>query len=127
MDSARVRRNALGDRDESAMSREDIAWAMVAFYKKIVQRRGGAVPAYWDDAFALVMPNGKVFEERGRRDVMLTGEVHQPIDLNFPLSSLYVGKLTGKYSAEWSPAEQALELRSGKERLTRLFSHLNER
>ena len=82
---------------------------------------GGPVSAYWEDAFALVLPEGSIREETGRRPVTLTGEIHGVVDPFFPLRSLYRSDTTGKYFAEHSPEEELIELRPYRDALLRVI------
>lgn len=109
LDPAKARRNALAGRDESTMTRQEIAQAMIAFYVSIVERRGEPVSAYWEDAFALLLPDGTVRHTRDQRPVILTKDVHGSVDPHFPLRSLYIVAPTGKYVADQTPQEQLIE------------------
>lgn len=120
-DPAKVRRNALAGRDETAFSAEEIAGLMIAFYREIVKRRGGPVPAYWEDALALVSPDGTIRSERSRRPVMLTDTIHGKINPHLPLRSLYIVEATGKYVADQTPEDELKEMRPYQEALGRLL------
>jgi hypothetical protein len=121
LDPAKVRRNALHGRDESTMMPDEIGLAMVNFYREIVEKRGENIPSYWEDAFALVLPDGSVRHESGRRLVTLTSQVHGKINPALPLRSLYIVEATGKYANEQSPEEELLELKPYKEALLRIL------
>lgn len=121
LDPAKVRRNALAGRDESAMSAEEVAQAMIDFYKNIVERRGRRVQAYWEDAFALILPDGTVRRDVSRRPVALTTESRGTINPHFPLRSLYVVEATGKYAADQTPEEELIEMRPYREALERVL------
>lgn len=122
LDPSQVRRNALGDRDESTMTRQEIGTAMLEFYRAIAARHGGAANASWMDAFALVLPNGSVRAERNERPVILTDIATEPIDYHFPIRSLYSITATGKRPAEQNEAEEWLELQPFREALERLLN-----
>jgi len=121
LDPAKVKRNALGGRDESEMSREEIGQAIVAFYRAIAERRGGRVEAYWEDVFALILPDGTIRRERGRRPVTLTSEIRGVPDPYFPLRSMYIVGLTGKYSIDQTPEEYMAEFEPYRSALKRLL------
>lgn len=121
LDPAKVRRNTLGGRDESTMTREEIRDAMLGFYQNIARRRGGTVEAYFEDAFGLVIPDGTVKTDRGFRHLTLTDEVRGEVDAHFPIRSLYIVKATGKRVAEQDEAEESLELKEYREALERLL------
>ncbi len=121
LDPARVRRNALGGRDEATLSREEMAALMIAFYREIAERHGGSVDACWEDAFALVMPDGSVKHERDERPMRLTAEVRGVVDPNLPIRSMYTSLITGKYTCEQTVEEQAVEMQPYQAALKRLF------
>ncbi len=122
LDPAKVRRNALAGRDEATMTRDEIAQAMVDFYRGIVERRGGNVPAYWEDVFALVSPDGLVKHESDRRPVVLTEKTVGAFDPHLPLRSMYIPVPTGKYVADQTPEDELLELKPYQDALKRLLS-----
>lgn len=121
LDPAKVRRNTLAGRDEKSMNEQEIVEAMIAFYQGIVKRRGGPVPAYWDDATALVLPDGTVKHERDRRPVELTDSVHGEVDPHFPLRSIYIIGATGKYAVDQTEEDERKELRPFQEALERIL------
>ncbi len=122
LDPAMVRRNALQGRDEAAMSRQEIAEAIIAFYQGIARKRGGTVSAHWDDAFALSLPDGTVREERSHRPVTLTTEVRGKVNPHFPMRSIYIVGPTGKYVADQTPDDEFLEMWPFTAALKRLFA-----
>jgi len=121
LDPAKVKRNALVDREESSMTREEIARAILDFYCALVTEHGGRLPAYWEEVLALVFSNGTIKEARAKRPVILTTEIHGEVNPYFPLRSLYIVGATGKYVCEQSPEEEAMELRPIREALRELF------
>lgn len=121
LDPAMVRRNALGDRDESQMNRDEIAQAILDFYRYLAQRHGGRVAASWEDAFALSLSDGNIREDRSHRPVVLTSEVHGPVNSHFPMRSMYIVGPTGKYVADQTPEDEALELQPIATALKRLL------
>ena len=124
LDPAKVKRNALGDRDESKLSQDEIAQLILDYYKELVNKHGGKLSAYWDDAFSLVMPDGKVRTERSRRDVTLMPETKGEINPYFPLRSMYVVDRTGKYVSDQTDEEEKLELSPIIEALDKLLTVL---
>ncbi len=121
LDPAKVRRNALAGRDEKTMSEKEIAEAMIAFYREIVKRRGGPVPAYWEDATALVLPDGSAKLERDRRPVELTDTIRGEINVKFPLRSFYIIGATGKYAVDQTEEDERKELLPFQEALERIL------
>ncbi|HBK33811.1 TPA: hypothetical protein DEP34_03090 [Candidatus Uhrbacteria bacterium] len=121
LDPAQVKRNALGNHDEFLMSQGEIAQAILNFYRALVRERGGRMSAYWDDAFALVFPDGTIREAQAKRPVILTDEIRGEMNPYFPLRSLYIVEPTGKYVCEQTLEEEWLELRPVREALRTLF------
>ncbi len=121
LDPAQVKRNAIGNREESLMSQKEIAQAILDFYRTLVRERGGRVKAYWDDAFTLIFPDGMIKEMRAKRPVILTDEIHGAVNPYFPLRSLYIVESTGKYVSEQTPEEEWQELLPVREALRTLF------
>ena len=104
--AARVKRNALDGKDGAGMGQEDIARAMLEYYKKIAETRGGKIDGYWRDCFVLITPEGEVVRTEGRREIELTSLVKEPVDHFFPIRSMYINKSTGKYSADETEEEE---------------------
>ena len=121
IDPAKVRRNALAGRDEADLSAKEVAEFMIAFYREIVKRRGGPVPAYWEDALALVGSDGTVRYGRSRRPVTLTDAVRGQINPHLPLRSLYIVEATGKYVADQTSEDESKEMRPYQEALERVL------
>lgn len=121
MDPAMVRRNALEGRDEAIMSRNEIAEAIIAFYCSIAVRHGGSIPAYWEDAFALSLPDGTARKEQSHRPVTLTTKVRGEINPHFPMRSIYIVGPTGKYVADQTPDDELLEMQPFSAALKRLL------
>ena len=110
LDSACIRRNALVGRDESTMTAEEIAFTMVGYYGAIALRHGGTVPAYSDDAFAVVYPDGHIREARGQRPVTLTAVPDSPLNIRMPLRSMYIVGPTGKRPSQQTEDDERIEL-----------------
>ncbi len=121
LDPAKVRRNALVGRDEAAMTQQEIADAMIAFYADVAQRHGGTVSVCFVDVFVCLFPDGTRREERDERPALLTATVRDPVNPHFPLRSMYIAHATGKYGSEQTAAEEMEELRPYREALERLL------
>ncbi|HEU0050704.1 MAG TPA: hypothetical protein VFQ60_01455 [Patescibacteria group bacterium] len=121
LDPARVRRNALEGRDESSMAQNEIAEAMFQFYQNIAKKHGGRVPAYWEDASALALPDGELRIEVSRRPVILTAEPHGEINPLFPVRCLYIDAASGKYAVDQTQEDHKKEMQPYKEALVRLL------
>ena len=121
LDPAKVRRNALEGQDEAALSADEIAKLMVAYYRRIAEAHGGRAPAYWQDVFALLNPDGTLKTDESRRPVILTPEVRGQTVPNFPLRSMYIVEATGKYATEQTEEEELVELKPYQQALRRLL------
>ncbi len=121
LDPAMVKRNALQGRDALAMTQQEIAEAIVSFYRTLVQRRGVQIDAYWKDVFVLSLPDGSIKIDSSERPVALTAEVHGTLNPFFPLRSMHIVKATGKYTSDQTPEEEQLELKPIKDALHRLL------
>jgi len=109
-DPARVRRNALEGKDESSLTPEEIARAMVEHYQEIAKKHGGLARAAWENAYVVVMPDGTVKSAKGVRPVILTMDSVGPLDIHFPLRTMYISEATGKRPLEETPEDERLEL-----------------
>ncbi|PIQ92283.1 MAG: hypothetical protein COV70_00960 [Parcubacteria group bacterium CG11_big_fil_rev_8_21_14_0_20_39_22] len=117
-----VRRNAVPEDEEKLLSKTEIAGRMQDYYKKIAKDAGGEIDAYWDDAWAVVFPDGNEKIEHSKREVILTDKPKGEIDTNFPVRSLYRVKSTAKYIADQSKDEEMIELSPIAEAMRKLFS-----
>ena len=121
-DPAMVRRSALKGKDETKLSRSEISQLILTYYIGIAKKRGGKVPAYWMDYFALVLPDGRVHRAEARRDVLLTDVVKGKVDEHFPMRSLYINLATKKRPSDETEQEELhVELKPVKDALARLF------
>ncbi len=120
-DPVQVRRNALVGRDEARMTQKEIADAMIAFYGNIAEKHGGAVSVCFIDVFVGLFPDGTRREERDARPAVLTADVHDPVNPYFPLLSICIPNVTGKYGSEQTAEEEMKELRPYREALERLL------
>lgn len=122
LDPAMVKRNALGGRDESVLSRQEIKQAFLDFYIGLARKHGGQAEAYWKDVFVLVMPDGTEKAAEGIRPVILTDKVHGQVDDFFPMRSLYYSKTTGRFTCDATEEDEKMELGPYSEALIRLMS-----
>lgn len=79
---------------------------VLEFYKNIVTRLGGKANAYWLRALAYVSQNGEFTEEIKIPKIL----VDTPSDTRrkgFPMTSLQIDTLTGKYESELTDEERA--------------------
>jgi hypothetical protein len=125
LDPALTKRNALEGMDESQLSQEDIRDAIISFYKSLVQKRGELIPGTWKDIYALVMPDGSIHVEISLRPILLTDTVMGEVHPYFPMRSMYINVLTGKYTAQQSEEEHLQEMQPIIDALSKLKSRLN--
>lgn len=124
LDPALVKRNALQGRDEFSMTQREIAIAIVQYYQSLRLAAHRDLPGTWESCYVLVTRNREIFREHGFRPVLFTGEVHGPIDLHFPLRSMYIVRATGKYVADQSPEDECTELLPLRNAFRKLLRHL---
>ncbi len=110
LDPVKVKRNALGGKDESEFTQEEISQKIHAFYENIAQKKGGSVDGYWYEIWAMVLPDGTVSTEDAKREVVLTDRTTGEVDLYFPMRSLYYSKVTGKTYKESTQDEYLTEM-----------------
>lgn len=104
------KRITLEGKDEHELSKEQIADAMVSFWRGVAGKYGGQVDAAWIEAFALLTPDGTMRMAPCRREVILTSTVHGPVHVELPIRALYISKTTGKASALHTHEEDIQEL-----------------
>lgn len=95
------------------------------FYKKLATDNGGKLDFYYQDSWAVLLPNGEIKTGEFRREYTLTAEENGPLDIHLPMRNLFVSKLTGKpgsdtsdeaFFGEFEPMKQTLqELVTSKE------------
>ena len=79
---------------------------VLEFYKKIVTRLGGKANAYWRRALAYVSHNGEFTEEIKIPKVLVdkSSDVRRK---GFPMTSIQIDPVTGKYESELTDEERA--------------------
>lgn len=116
------KRVALGGRDESTLSKEAMAEAMLAFWKNIARKHGGKVDAAWIEEFVLLSPHGTEKYAQSRREVILTDQEFGESHLQMPVRRLYISKATGKPALSHTPQEELVELQSIVDALEELLA-----
>ncbi len=105
LDVATPKRNALEGADESALSQEEIAKRLDAFYRGIADKHGGSVEGYWNDFTVLRFPDGTEFVQEDKRHIILTNERRGEMDIYFPVRGLYKVAENGKYIVDQTEEE----------------------
>lgn len=115
------KRMALGKRREKELSPEEIARALLDFWKGIATKYGGQVNAAWPEAFVLVLPDGSARMVESRREVLLTDQEFGPLHLTMPLRPLYISKATDKPAIQHTEEEEDYELTPVRDALISLL------
>lgn len=115
------KRTALGERSEKEMTEEEIARALLEFWKGIARKYGGEVDAAWPEVFVLVLPDGSSRTVESRREILLTDKDFGPLHLTMPLRPLYISKMTGKPAIQHTLAEEDYELTPVRDALVSLL------
>jgi XTP/dITP diphosphohydrolase len=117
------KRTALGDQDEKALSKEEMAKFMSDFWKDIAKKRGGQVDAAWVEAFVLLDPDGTLHTAESRREVILTDQEFGTPHIQFPMRALYISKDTGKPALHHTAEEELLEMQPVTDALHQILSN----
>ncbi len=109
------------DRIEESFTKEEIYNKVSDYWRNVAKSYGGEVDAAWVDAFALVMPDGKIYIKGARREIILTDKVFGEAHIQFPIRSLYISKTTNKPAVQHTDKEELIEVVPIKEALQFLF------
>ncbi len=112
------------DRDENTFTKEEIYDKVADYWKNVARSHGGEIEAAWVDAFALIMPSGKVYIQGARREIILTDKVFGEAHIQFPLRPLYISKTTNKPVVHHTEEEELIEVAPIKEALAILFEKI---
>lgn len=107
--------------DEKSFTEEQIYRMVVNYWRKVARKNGGEIDAAWVDAFALCMPDGALYEEGARREVVLTDKLFGKPHIQFPIRALYISKTTGKPATTHTEEESFLEIAPIKDALSKLL------
>jgi inosine/xanthosine triphosphate pyrophosphatase family protein len=116
------KRTALGNTDEKELTKEEIAKAILEFWKAIAKKHDGKVDAAWIEAFALLDPDGTMHTAESRREVVLTDHVFGEAHIQMPVRALYISKTTNKPSIQHTAEEEILELQPVTDALTKVLT-----
>jgi inosine/xanthosine triphosphate pyrophosphatase family protein len=116
------KRIALGGADEKGLTKEEIAHAVLEFWKGIARAHGGRVDAAWVEAFVLLDPDGRVHRSESRREIILTDQMFGEAHIQMPVRALYISKATDKPSLQHTAEEEELEMRPIVDALVRILA-----
>lgn len=116
------KRIALGETDEKNLSKEEIASAILEFWKNIARKHGGKVDAAWVEAFVLLDPDGQVHVSESRREVILTDQEFGEAHIQMPVRALYISKMTNKPAIQHTKEEEFLELKPVADALVKILT-----
>lgn len=105
------KRKALGETDESTLSKEEISKILLEFWKGVANRHGGKVDAVWIEAFVVLYPDGKIREVESRREIILTNQEFGIAHIQYPIRALYYSKTTNKPAIQHTEEEEILEMK----------------
>lgn len=108
-DSAKLKRNALGNRNEKDLTQEEIGKLMLEFYKDIAAKHGGKIRCVGRDCFTMILPNGNIQQELSEREYFLVNRDVATYDIYHPLNSLRLAPKIGKFIDEFSEDEAKLD------------------
>ncbi len=107
--------------DEKNLTKEQIYELVFNYWRKVARNNGGEIDAAWVDAFALSMPDGNIYKEGARREVVLTDKLFGQPHIQFPIRALYISKTTVKPAINHTEEESFLEIVPIKEALSELI------
>ncbi len=106
---------------ESGLKKQEVYDSIIEYWREIARKQGGEIDAAWIDSFVLVMPNGKIYTEKAKREVILTDKVFGKSHLQFPMRALYISKTTNKPALLHTEKEEFLEINPIREALRKLI------
>jgi len=118
----KVRRAAIeaSGKEESELSKREIAHLMQTYYQDIAKKAGGEIDFYYRDSFAILFPDGRVKTSQYDRYYILTDTILSDLDETLPMRSLYKSKITGKSADETTREDYQQEFLAQ----TQLFAEL---
>ena len=115
------KRTALGEKNETELTKEEVAKSLLTFWKGIATKHGGKVNAAWIEAFVLLNPDGTIEKTESRRDVILTDKEFGKAHIQMPIRALYISKATNKPAIQHSKEEELLEMKPVTDALLKLL------
>jgi hypothetical protein len=125
-DPVKVKRNALGGKDENEFEQEEISRMMFNYYRELARRHGGIINCQMKDVFSLLTPSGIIYQRETVRDYELVDRDVEKYDLYHPLNSLRISKITSKFMDEMLEEEDKLDKRILVDALQELISIVPE-
>lgn len=122
-DPTKLRRAAIEQtwKNESDLTKDEIAEIMVEFYKEIAVKNGGTLDFYYIDSWAMLCPNGEVKTYEYRREYTLTDTHIWEIYVHAPMRWLYISKVTWKRAHESTMQDYVKEFWCLTEAFAELF------
>lgn len=105
------KRIALVGKDETTLTKEEIAEALLKFWKGIATKHGGKVDAAWIEAFVLLDVDGTSHRAESRREIILTDQEFGNAHIQMPVRALYISKATNKPAIQHSREEELIEMK----------------
>ncbi|MBI5400719.1 MAG: hypothetical protein HZB12_01200 [Candidatus Yonathbacteria bacterium] len=115
------KRKALGETDEKHLTKEEIANALLEFWKGIATKNGGEVDAAWIEAFVLLDTDGTMSTAESKREVILTNQTFGDAHTQMPVRALYISKETNKPAIQHSVEEEIFEMKPITDALLKLL------
>jgi len=116
------KRKALGKTDEKQLTKEEIAKALLEFWRSIAKKHGGKVDAAWIEAFALLDPDGTMHTAESKREVILTDQIFGEAHVQMPVRALYISKATSKPGIQHTAEEEIFELQPVTDALSKVLT-----
>ncbi len=79
---------------------------MVSYYTQLIASQGGSMVGYWEFGIAIARPDGKMAETTIKFPRQFTATPSQQVVEGYPLESIQVDPVTGKYISEMIIDEQ---------------------
>jgi hypothetical protein len=116
------KRKVLGEINEKQLTKEEIAKALLEFWRGIAKKYGGKVDAVWIETFALLDPDGMMHTAESRREVILTDQIFGEAHIQMPIRALYISKATNKPAIHHTAKEEIFELQPVTDALSKVLT-----
>ena len=122
-DPTHVRRAAIAKawKQESEMTAEEVAEAMVQFYQDAANAAGGSFDFYYIDAWVVLYPNGEIRSYEYKRPYEMTNTRSTEKYITFPMCNLYKSKITNTRPEDTSEEEYFREFEWQTRAMKNLF------